>query len=56
MTYNELSQKQGLNLYESRHCVYITYSVKTWVLKNLSVVYARISKVIFFDLVIDLGS
>ena len=35
--YNELSQKPGLNLYQSRHCSYITYSVKTWVLKILSV-------------------
>ena len=36
--YNELSQKKpGLNLYQSRHCAYITYSVKTWFLKNLSV-------------------
>ena len=30
-------KKTGFNLYESRHCAYITYSVKTWVLKNLSV-------------------
>ena len=30
-------KKTGFNLYESRHCAYITYSVKTWFLKNLSV-------------------
>ena len=35
--YNELSQKTGFNLYHSRHCALITYSVKTWVLKILSV-------------------
>ena len=28
--YNELSQKTGLNLYQSRHCAYIRHSVKTW--------------------------
>ena len=27
-SYNELSQKQGFNLYQLRHCAYITYSVK----------------------------
>ena len=36
-TYNELSQKSRFNLYQSRHCAYITYNVKTWFLKNLSV-------------------
>ena len=30
-------QKTGFNLYLSRHCAYITYNVKTWFLKNLSV-------------------
>ena len=35
--YNELSQKTGFNLYQSRHCAHITYSVKTWFLKNFSV-------------------
>ena len=30
-------KKTGFNLYESRNCAYITYSVKTWFLKNLSV-------------------
>ena len=30
-------KKTGLNLYQSRHCAYITYSMKTWFLKNLSV-------------------
>ena len=30
-------KKTGFNLYESRHCAYITYSVKTWFFKNLSV-------------------
>ena len=29
------SKKPGFNLYQSRHCAYIIYSVKTW--KNLSV-------------------
>ena len=31
------SIKSGFNLYQSRHCAYITYTVKTWFLKNLSV-------------------
>ena len=31
------AKKTGFNIYESRHCAYITYSVKTWFLKNLSV-------------------
>ena len=36
--YNELSPKKtGFNLIQSRHCAYITYSVKTWFLKNISV-------------------
>ena len=26
-------KKTGFNLYQSRHCVYITYSVKNWFLK-----------------------
>ena len=30
-------KKPGFNLYQLRHCAYITYSVKTWFLKNLSV-------------------
>ena len=30
-------KKQVFNLYQLRHCAYITYSVKTWFLKNLSV-------------------
>jgi len=30
-------KKPGFNLYQSRHCAYITYSVKTWFLKILSV-------------------
>ena len=30
-------KKTGFNLYRSRHCAYITSSVKTWFLKNLSV-------------------
>ena len=30
-------KKPGFNLYASRHCAYITYSVKTWFLKSLSV-------------------
>ena len=35
---NELSQKKtGFNLYQSRHCAYITYSVKTWFLTILYV-------------------
>ena len=35
--YNELSRKPGFKLYQSRHCAHITYSVKTWFLKILSV-------------------
>jgi len=31
------TKKPGFNLYQLRHCAYITYSVKTWFLKNLSV-------------------
>ena len=27
-------KKSGFNLYQSRHCAYITYSVKTWFLKT----------------------
>ena len=30
-------KKPGFNLYQLRHCACITYSVKTWFLKNLSV-------------------
>ena len=30
-------KKPGFSLYQSRHCAYITYSVKTWFLTNLSV-------------------
>ena len=30
-------KKTSFNLYQSRHCAYITYSVKTWFLKILSV-------------------
>ena len=30
-------KKPGFNLYQSTHCAYITYSVKTWSLKILSV-------------------
>ena len=30
-------KKTGFNLYQSRYCAFITYSVKTWFLKNLSV-------------------
>ena len=30
-------KKIGFNLYQSRHCAYITYSLKTWFLKNVSV-------------------
>ena len=36
LMYNELSH----NLYQSRHSAYITNSVKTWFLKNLSVYVA----------------
>ena len=36
-SYNELSKKKtGFNMYQSRHCAYITYSVKTWFVKILS--------------------
>ena len=31
------TKKPDFNLYQSRHCAYITYSVKTWFLKVLSV-------------------
>ena len=37
LTYNELSQKTGFNLYQLRHCAYITYSVKNCFFLNLSV-------------------
>ena len=37
LSYNELSKKTGFNLYQSRHCAYITFSVKTRFLKILSV-------------------
>ena len=30
-------KKTGFNLYQSRHCAYMTYSVKTWFFKILSV-------------------
>ena len=30
-------KKLGFNLYQSRHCAYIMYSVTTWFLKNLYV-------------------
>ena len=30
-------KKTGFNLYQLRHCTYITYGVKAWFLKNLSV-------------------
>ena len=38
-TYNAMNytKKLGFNLYQSRHCAYITYSVKTWFLKILTV-------------------
>ena len=39
-------KKPGFNLYQSRHCAYITYSVKTWFLKILSLYY-RIKKELF---------
>ena len=32
-------KKQGFNLYESRHCAYITYSLKNLGLKNLSICF-----------------
>ena len=32
-------QKTGFNLYQLRNCAYITYSVKTWFFKILSVPY-----------------
>ena len=32
-------QKTGFNLYQSRHCAYITYSVKTWFLKISLCIY-----------------
>ena len=35
-SYYELSQKKtGFNLYQSWHCTFITYSVKTWFLKTV---------------------
>ena len=39
-------KKPGFNLNQSRHCAYTTYSVKTWLLKILSV-YARKGKMSF---------
>ena len=41
-------KKPCFNLYESRHCAYITYSVKNWFLKNLSVPYSFIFVNVFF--------
>ena len=35
------SQKPGFNLYQSRHCVYITYSVKNLFLKKSLCMYVR---------------
>ena len=32
-----IPKKPGFNLYQSRHCAYITHSVKTWFLKNVTV-------------------
>jgi len=40
--YNAMSQKPGFNLYQSRLRTYITYSVKTWFLKILSVLHYHI--------------
>ena len=34
-------KKPGFNLYESRYCAYITYSVKTWFLKILFFFFIR---------------
>ena len=34
-------KKTGINLYQFQHCAYLTYSVKTWFLKNLSVVQEK---------------
>ena len=38
-------KKTGFNLNHSRHCSYITYSVKTWFLKILSVVFVNTSTI-----------
>ena len=34
-------KKPGFNLYQLRHCAFITYIVKTWFLKNLSAALAQ---------------
>ena len=45
-------KKPGFNLYQSRHCAYITYGVKTWFLKILSVLL--INLIIIFFLIFQL--
>ena len=47
-------KKKGFNLYQSRHCAYITYSVKTWFLKILSV--CGITKICIFSFSGDIFS
>ena len=42
-------KKPGFDLYESLHCAYITYRVKTWFFKNLSV-YVFFLKIFFFGI------
>ena len=37
-------KKPGFNLYQLRHCAYITYIGKTWFLKNLSVEQSQYRK------------
>ena len=37
-------KKPGFNLYQSRHCAYTTYSLKTWLLKSLSL-YQKMANV-----------
>ena len=41
-------KKPGFNLYQSRHCAYITYSVKSWYFKKISVI--KLQKVQYITL------
>ena len=48
-------KKPGFNLYQSWHCAYITYSVKTWFLKkSLCSIYNRLQlSCIFLSLLLQ---
>ena len=47
-TMNYSKKKTGFNLYQSRHCAYITYSVNTWFYKILSVTLISVYWILFF--------